>query len=54
MFDINVCRGIIRTLNTIPVTGKSDCAKMLGCINALESFLEPPREEPNVEEEVNG
>lgn len=39
-------RMVVRTLNTIPVSGAENMSKLLGCINALESIM---KEEPKAE-----
>lgn len=54
MADINVLFGVINTLNTIPVAGKQELSKMLGCISALESIAESLQNTGKKEEESNG
>ena len=38
-------RNIILTLNQIPVSGKNNLSKLLGCIQALEEVLQEVTEE---------
>lgn len=35
---MEILQQVIYTLNTIPVSGKDNLDKLLGCINALESI----------------
>ena len=50
MNDKNILPAVIKTLETIGVSGKDNLGKLLGCISALESLLV----EPENKEERNG
>lgn len=45
-----IIKSIIRTLDTIRVTGEDDMSKMLGCIYALKSLTRPATEAEEVKE----
>lgn len=44
MNDKNILPAVIKTLETISVSGKDNLGKLLGCISALESLLVEPAE----------
>lgn len=54
MSELSVISSVIKTLNTIPVAGKREMSKMLGCIAALESVVEALQKPVEKEEESNG
>ena len=45
-------RVIIDTLNEVEVKGSANMSRLLGCINALTSIINQPKDEEG--EEVNG
>lgn len=49
---------VVFTLNTVTVSGKDNMDKLLGCINALESFIKVAKVQQSAkiesEEENNG
>lgn len=54
--DVTLIKMVISTLNDIEVKGKDNLDHLLGCINALESFvlIAESQSGPEKEEEVNG
>ena len=45
MENQNIIPAVIKTLETISVSGKENMSKLLGCIQALESLLAEPEKE---------
>lgn len=44
--DTTLIRLVISTLNDVEVKGKNNLDKLLGCINALESFVQVAEAQP--------
>ena len=56
--DLTIIKAVITTLDSIEVKGRDNLDALLGCINALESFLQiaeiQEENKPTKQEEVNG
>lgn len=56
--DLTIIKAVISTLDCIEVKGRDNLDALLGCINALESFVQiaeiQDENKPTKQEEVNG
>jgi hypothetical protein len=52
MTDVTIIKLVLNTLEGIEIKGKKNIDAMLGCINALESFVQKAETENNKETEV--
>lgn len=56
--DLTIIKAVISTLDCIEVKGRDNLDALLGCINALESFVQiaeiQEENKPTEQEEVNG
>lgn len=56
--DLTIIKAVISTLDCIEVKGRDNLDALLGCINALESFVQiaeiQEENKPTKQEEVNG
>ena len=50
--DVTIIKIVRNTLNTINVRGKDDISAMLGCMEALEQFIQAAEAENSKESEV--
>ena len=56
MFDVTIIKLVLNTLGGIEIKGKNNIEAMLGCMNALESFIQiaEAQEESTKQEETDG
>lgn len=52
MSDVTIIKLVLNTLDDIEVKGKKNIDAMLGCMNALESFIQEAEAEKNEENGV--
>lgn len=52
MTDVTIIKLVLNTLEEIEIKGKTNIDAMLGCMNALESFVQKAEEENKKETEV--
>lgn len=52
MVDITIIKLVLNTLEDIEIEGKKNIDAMLGCMNALESFIQNVEAENETENEV--
>ena len=56
--DLTIIKAVITTLDSIEVKGRDNLDALLGCINALESFVQIAEiqedNKPTKQEEANG
>ena len=52
MFDVTIIKLVLNTLEDIEIKGKKNIDAMLGCMNALESFIHAAEVENKNENEV--
>ena len=52
MVDVTIIKLVLNTLDGIEIKGRTNIEAMLGCINALESFVQNVEAENKKEKEV--
>ncbi len=52
MVDVTIIKLVLNTLDDIEIKGKKNIDAMLGCMNALESFVQEAEAENKNEKEV--
>lgn len=51
---MDILQTIVLTLEDITVKGSDNMSKLLGCINALNKYIQEQESAPNEDGEVNG